>query len=199
MTALNILSLTLFGIFIIAYVSKLVILYGKNSIRANVLAKGKKISGIRSTELFVKIATFIWGGAWLFLSLAESFIVGIVGRHFNEPLVNFIGAGIVSLGCAVFILAMKAMRTSWRVGIDKSTATKLITRGIYKVSRNAAFVGFDLMFAGLYLMYPSFLTLIIAVFNILAIHLLILQEEKHLRETFGKAYSDYCRKTPRYI
>lgn len=48
-------------------------------------------------------------------------------------------------------------------------------------------------------MYPNSLTLIILVLNVLAIHLLILQEEKHLRLVFGQEYDYYCRKTPRYI
>ncbi|AIQ61371.1 methyltransferase family protein [Paenibacillus borealis] len=199
MDTLNILSLIVFCIFLSSYVLKLVILYRKNSIKANVLAKGKKSSGIKLTERFVKITTFIWGATWFFMSLAEPYIVEFIGRHYNLPVVNFAGVGIVSVGCAVFILAMTSMRTSWRVGIDKSATTKLITRGVYRYSRNVAFVGFDLMFAGLYLMYPNSLTLIILVLNVLAIHLLILQEEKHLRLVFGEEYDYYCRKTPRYI
>lgn len=61
MGTLNILSLIVFCIFLVSYVLKLVILYRKNSIKANVLAKGKKSSGIKLTERLVKIATFIWG------------------------------------------------------------------------------------------------------------------------------------------
>ncbi|MEK3880495.1 methyltransferase family protein [Paenibacillus sp. FSL M7-0420] len=200
MTTLNLLSLIVFCAFLASYVLKLIILYSKNNIQANVLGKGgKKLTAIKSTEWFVKIATFLWGAAWFLMSVAEPYLVNLLGRHYNLPVVNYIGAGIVSIGCAVFILAMATMNTSWRVGIDKSTTTRLVTRGVYKYSRNAAFVGFDLMFAGLYLMYPNWLTLVILVLNIVAIHLLILQEEEHLRLVFGDEYRSYSRKTPRYL
>ncbi|ETT72158.1 putative protein-S-isoprenylcysteine methyltransferase [Paenibacillus sp. FSL R7-277] len=199
MTTLNLLSLILFCTFLASYVLKLVILNRKNNIQANVLGKGKKITTIKSTEWFVKIATLLWGATWFLMSIAEPYLVNLLGRHYNLPVVNYIGVGIVSIGCAVFILAMAAMSTSWRVGIDKSTTTRLVTRGVYKVSRNAAFVGFDLMFAGLYLMYPSWLTLVILVLNVAAIHLLILQEEKHLRLVFGEEYRSYSSRTPRYL
>ncbi|OMD37268.1 isoprenylcysteine carboxyl methyltransferase [Paenibacillus odorifer] len=178
---------------------KLVILYKKNHIKGNVLAKGKKLAKIHYTELFVKITTFVWGATWFAFSLAESYIVTLVGEQFDNPFIHFFGVGVAALGCFIFIQAMIAMRTSWRVGIDKTTVTKLITHGIYKFSRNAAFVGFDLMFLGLYLMYPNLLTLIIFLLNIVAIHLLILQEEQHLKSVFGAEYIKYCNRTPRYI
>lgn len=195
----NILSLILFCIFLISYLLKLLILYKKNHIKGNVLAKGHKPSKIHYTELFVKATTFLWGATWFALSLAESFMVKIIGQGFDNAVVNYIGVVIVSIGCYIFIQAMVAMRSSWRVGIDKITTTELITHGIYKYSRNAAFVGFDLMFLGLYLMYPSLLTLLILFLNIVAIHLLILQEEQHLQSMFGEEYIQYYKRTPRYF
>lgn len=195
----NILSLSLFCTFLIAYLMKLVILYRKDKIKANVLGKGQKMTRIKYTELFVKITTFMWGATWFTFSIAEPFIVRMVGTFFNLPVVHFIGVGFAGLGCLLFIQAMISMRTSWRVGIDKTARTKLITHGIYKYSRNAAFVGFDLMFIGLFLMYPNIATLILLILNILAIHLLILQEENHLKSMFGDAYITYCKKTPRYL
>ncbi|MNM90414.1 Isoprenylcysteine carboxyl methyltransferase (ICMT) family protein [compost metagenome] len=106
---------------------------------------------------------------------------------------------VTSAGVTIFITAMVQMRTSWRVGIDDTTRTALITSGIYRYSRNPAFVGFDLMFIGLYLMYPNWVTLCVTVLNLLAFHCLILQEEKHLRRIFGESYQLFSQKTPRYL
>ncbi|MBC8059975.1 MAG: isoprenylcysteine carboxylmethyltransferase family protein, partial [Clostridiaceae bacterium] len=77
--------------------------------------------------------------------------------------------------------------------------TKLVTYGIYNYSRNPAFVGFDLMFTGLFLTYPSVLTAFILIINVISIHRLILQEEKHLQSVFGKEYISYKGKTSRYL
>lgn len=60
----NILSLLLFCIFLISYLLKLLILYKKNHIKGNVLAKGAKLSKIHYTELLVKTSTFLWGAVW---------------------------------------------------------------------------------------------------------------------------------------
>ncbi len=198
-TGKNIASLVFFCIFILSYLSKLVILYRKDKIKANVLAKGKKVSYVKYIEIFVKLTTFLWGAAWLALSIAETFITPFTGRLLDSPWVSTIGIMLTITGLFIFILAMVSMRTSWRVGIDPSTKTKLVTYGIYQYSRNPAFVGFDFMFLGLFATYPSLLTLVILILNLLSIHLLILQEEKHLMSMFGDEYMQYSKKTPRYV
>lgn len=195
----NILSLILLIVFLTSYILKLVILYKRDQIKANVLAKGPKRTDIKSAEVSVKITTMIWGAAWFFLSVAESYARQIVGELSENPFLHLGGILITFLGVCTFLRAMISMQSSWRVGIDKSTQTKLITTGIYQYSRNPAFVGFDCMFVGLFLMYPNLLTLMISVANILAIHHLVLQEEKHLRSVFGDDYIQYCSNTPRYI
>lgn len=195
----NSLSLLLFLIFLCTYLAKLMILKNKYKIQANVLTKGKKDLQIRVTEAFVIATTFIWGVMWFSLSVSES----LISRWF-EPLVrndrlSSIGILVMALGLAIFIVAMISMKTSWRVGIDKSTTASLVTEGIYGFTRNPAFVGFDLMFIGLFVTYPNILTLGIAVLNVLAIHRLILQEEKHLKITFSEEYLKYYSDTRRYI
>lgn len=199
MSILNILSLVLFTIFLSAYSLKLVILYKKNKINANVLAKGKKDNKIKLVETTVKISTFFWGITWV----VEIFTDQIINKKFyilfNNILINYIGILVITIGVCIFITAMISMKTSWRVGIDKNTKTKLITYGIYNYSRNPAFVGFDLMFIGLFLTYPNILTLLIFIANVISIHRLILQEEKHLENLFGTEYVSYKEKTPRYF
>lgn len=118
---------------------------------------------------------------------------------FSSTLLNYIGILITVIGVSIFVIAMISMKTSWRVGIDKNTKTKLLSYGIYNYSRNPAFVGFNLMFIGLFLIYPNILTSIVLILNIMAIHRLILQEEKHLKNLFGTEYIAYKEKTPRYL
>jgi protein-S-isoprenylcysteine O-methyltransferase Ste14 len=60
-------------------------------------------------------------------------------------------------------MAAISMRTSWCVGIDKSKKTKLIKEDRYKLSRNPAFVGFDLMFVGLFFAYSNIVTLTVLI------------------------------------
>lgn len=199
MSYLNVISLLIFLVFFVSYVLKLVILYKENGIKANVLAKKGKSKEISRVELTVKATTFIWGAMWLVFSVAELKTESITGPVIKAGIPRYIGIIALAAGVSVFISAMVSLKTSWRVGIDKQTQTSLITSGVYRYSRNPAFVGFDIMFAGFALTYPNLLTILVAVINTAAIHRLILQEEKHLKSVFGKAYMDYMSKTPRYI
>lgn len=126
-------------------------------------------------------------------------MVGFLPTFFTNNIINYLGLFTITIGLVFFILSMITMKTSWRVGIDKHTKTQLITNDIYKYSRNPAFVGFNFMFIGLFLTFPNIVTLFICLINILSIHLLILQEEKHLENMLQKEYLLYKNKTPRYL
>lgn len=199
MTLLNILSLVLFMSFLISYLSKLVIMNKKAGIKALVLAKGNKGKQIDSSEKLVQITTFLWGVIWLVESIISYWINSFVPSLFSNYFINYFGLVIILIGLVFFVLSMITMKNSWRVGIDKSTKTELITNGLYKYSRNPAFVGFNLMFIGLFLTFPNMLTLLICIINFLSIHSLILQEEKHLESMIKEEYLIYRNTTARYL
>ena len=77
--------------------------------------------------------------------------------------------------------------------------TELVTDGIYNYSRNPAFLGFDLQYIGMLLMFCNLLTGLFTVFAIVMLHLQILQEERYLAATFGTAYLDYRHRVFRYL
>lgn len=195
----NILSLLLLTTFGVSYLSKLFMLSKRNNIRANVLGKANKDSRIQAAENFLRLTTFTWLLLWILEIFFEKTLdkLDILWRH--NAYTEYTGLFAITLGVLVFITAMVHMKTSWRVGIDKQTKTALITYGIYRFSRNPAFVGFDLMFIGLFLTYPSILSLVVMSANVIAFHLLILQEERHLTLNFREEYIDYKLKTPRYF
>ena len=100
----------------------------------------------------------------------------------------------------MFLLAVVTMRDSWRAGIPSSEEkTTLISDGIYKYSRNPAFLGFDLMYIGILLAYFNAALFVLTMLTVLALHLQILQEEKYLSDTFGEAYMEYKKHTSRYL
>lgn len=195
----NFISLILFSTFLIAYILKLLILYKRDKVQANVLARGKKGNQIKGVEAFVKTTTFIWGIVWLAEIFGENFIEGYLMNLTDIKVLDYIELFVIFFGVVIFILAMTSMKTSWRVGIDKSSKTKLVTQGIYRLSRNPAFVGFNLMFMGVFITYPNILTILVMAINMMAIHLLIRQEEIHLEEVFGKEYTEYRKIAPRYF
>ncbi|MCX7772202.1 MAG: isoprenylcysteine carboxylmethyltransferase family protein [Clostridia bacterium] len=172
----------------------------KQGIQANVLGRAGKEKKIHKTEVIVKTSTLIWAALWLFLSIFERVFWPVtVPLIPKDSILRVAGLLIMTLGCAIFIMAMVFMKTSWRVGIDKKTSSELITSGLYKYSRNPAFVGFDLMFLGFSLMYFSVAVIIAVLINIIALHFLILEEERHLTALYGDVYRQYQKTTPRYL
>ena len=109
------------------------------------------------------------------------------------------GFGVGLVGDGVFLAAVLCMRDSWRAGIPDRDKTELITSGIYAYSRNPAFLGFDLMYLGTFLLLGNWLTGLCSAFAILTLHLQILQEERFLEAAFGEPYRRYRTQTARYL
>ena len=199
MSSLNIISLLLFIVFFSSYIAKLIIMKRNSGIKALVLAKGDKGKSINFSESLVQITTFLWGVIWLLESLLSFWIIEFLPSLFTFNTLNYWGLFVIFIGLIFFVSSMITMKNSWRVGIDKRTKTQLITNGLYKYSRNPAFVGFDLMFIGLVFTFPNILTIFLCLANISSIHNLILQEEKHLEGMFQEDYLYYRNNTSRYL
>lgn len=112
---------------------------------------------------------------------------------------RFTGFCIGMLGDIIFLVSVLCMKDSWRAGIPDKDRTKLVTTGIYRYSRNPAFLGFDFMYVGLLLMYFNLSMLVVSAFAIIMLHLQILQEERYLTENYGDSYRKYRKHVFRYL
>ena len=112
---------------------------------------------------------------------------------------RFTGFCVGMVGDLIFLISVLCMKDSWRAGIPDSGKTELVTDGIYAYSRNPAFLGFDLQYIGVLLMYCNLLTGMFTAFAIVMLHLQILQEERYLTVMFGSAYLDYRHRVFRYL
>ena len=102
-------------------------------------------------------------------------------------------------GDLIFLISVVCMKDSWRAGIPDNDRTALVTDGIYAFSRNPAFLGFDLQYIGLLLMYCNLLTAAFTAFAVTILHLQILQEERYLTAAFGTEYLTYQHRVLRYL
>lgn len=124
-----------------------------------------------------------------------------IGFNFNHMPTEgrFDGFLVGMFGNVIFLIAILSMKDSWRAGIPDKDKTTLITTGIYKYSRNPAFLGFDFMYLGVMLMYFNGLTILFTVYAMVMLHLQIKQEEKYLVDIFGKEYQAYQKQVRRYL
>lgn len=109
------------------------------------------------------------------------------------------GFCIGMVGDLIFLISVLCMKDSWRAGIPEEDRTELVTDGIYAFSRNPAFLGFDLQYIGVLLMFCNLLTAAFTVFAVSMLHLQILQEERYLTAAFGPEYLQYRRHVLRYL
>ena len=112
---------------------------------------------------------------------------------------RFTGFCIGMVGDLIFLISVLRMKDSWRAGIPEEDRTELVTDGIYAFSRNPAFLGFDLQYIGVLLMFCNLLTAAFTVFAVSMLHLQILQEERYLTAAFGPEYLQYRRHVLRYL
>jgi protein-S-isoprenylcysteine O-methyltransferase Ste14 len=101
-------------------------------------------------------------------------------------------------GFAFMYLGRFTMRDSFRLGTPKED-TSLRTDGLFRISRNPMYVGVYLTIAASTLYTTNPLVILLGVFVITVHHRIVRAEEKHLRNVFGREYSEYCSRVRQYI
>lgn len=109
------------------------------------------------------------------------------------------GLCISFAGVMIFAVSAWTMRDSWRAGIPEKKDLEIITDGIYKYSRNPAFVGLYLLYAGILICFFNLLLCILTVLAITSLHMQVLQEEIFMQRTFGNTYTQYKEQVNRYF
>lgn len=162
----------------------------RHGIRTRQIGRRKE-KGLHRVEVLMGIATLCAPAAQV-VSIALRWGVLPAGARLT-------GFCTALLGDLIFLISVVCMRDSWRAGIPDRDQTELVTTGIYRFSRNPAFLGFDMMYVGVFLMYANPLTAVCSLFAIVMLHLQILQEERFLAATFGEAYLAYRARVFRYL
>ena len=183
------LALVVLALFYTVYFAKMLIQH-KHGIKTRQIGRRKE-KDIHTVELLMSIATLAAPAAQL-LSIAFGWSCMPSGARFTGFLIGM-------LGDIIFLISVVCMKDSWRAGIPDKDKTELVTNGIYKFSRNPAFLGFDFMYAGVLLMYFNPLTAVFSLFAAITLHLQILQEEKYLTSVFGSSYTAYKSRVFRYL
>ncbi len=140
----------------------------------------------------------------VFVALAGVFVWAVMFDHpdvslFDTGPFRWAGVAAIGAGLVVFVAALAAMGDSWRVGIDRGTPGKLVTRGIFARTRNPIFLFMDLYVAGTFVLHGTLLFFVIALVGIVGIHFQIRREERFLEGRYGEEYGSYRARTPRYL
>ena len=121
-------------------------------------------------------------------------------RHPVVGAMEVVGLVVAVGGLAVVMAAQSDMGSSWRIGVEESEHTELVSGGLFGVVRNPVFSGMVAAQAGITAMVPTWLSLAGLVLLIAAVELQVrLIEEPHLLGVHGAAYRAYARAVGRFL
>jgi protein-S-isoprenylcysteine O-methyltransferase Ste14 len=105
---------------------------------------------------------------------------------------------ILSFGFFAVVLSSINLGRSTRLGLP-SNDTQLKTNGIYKISRNPMYLGFNLLTISsiIYMLNP--IVSLFGIYSIIIYHFIIIGEERFLETRFGTAYLDFKKRVRRYL
>ena len=187
---IKIITLALMAVFYICYFTKM-ISQKRQGIKTDQLGKGKK-GFVKFIEVTLKIMTYL---------LPVMQIISIVLYTGTVPIaLQTAGIVITALGVMIFIISVVQMKDNWRAGVQREEKTNLVTSGIYSISRNPAFLGFDLMYVGILFSFFNWYLCFATIFAVVFFHLQIVNvEEDFLIEAFGQEYIEYKKIVFRYL
>jgi protein-S-isoprenylcysteine O-methyltransferase Ste14 len=151
-------------------------------------------------ELASASALALFFAGWMSFLLARVADVPAVGR-LVWPLpagLAWGGWALAAGGLGIIAAAQAQMGPSWRIGID-ARPTALVTRGLFRVSRNPIYLGLLLLLGGLALVTlgPASALGWLATAAVVGVQARL--EEKHLLALHGDAYLAYGARVGRFL
>ena len=143
------------------------------------------------------VVIFALGVPAVFLSFA-----GLVEKVVGNPFLLYrlplrgIGSVLTGLGLSISVLAIRSLWTSGKgLPISALPPEKLVTTGIYRLSRHPLYLGASVMFLGAGLMFSSFWTTVLGwpLFTLFFTCYARSVEEPVLRERYGDRYEAYAQ------
>jgi len=134
----------------------------------------------------------------------------VFGAAFGLPLVSsrrlfqsegmaWLGVFLCFVGVLLLLLSLVSFGRSFRVGIDVDHPDRLVTTGIFALSRNPIYVGFALVLLGQFLVFSNWVPMIYLAAGLWLLHRQVLREEAFLAKHYGQDYVEYCRRVRRYL
>jgi protein-S-isoprenylcysteine O-methyltransferase Ste14 len=111
-----------------------------------------------------------------------------------------LGGFLYVVGVTSAFMSQLTLGRSWRIGVDASERTELVTRGAFAIVRNPVFSALFLTSISLALLCSTPLALIACAVQLLSLELQVRGvEEPHLARVHGAAYQDYAARVGRFV
>lgn len=154
------------------------------------------------------------GPVWTYVLVWSPLVgLGVVIFHNREPLLAIefgtrIPPAVLGLACLVMAGGLRALlhRTFSNLhllGLPELSpsrhATELITEGLFAHIRHPRYAQLTLAFLGWALLANYLAGYVLFALWLPTLPAIVALEERELRDRFGRAYEDYCRRVPRFV
>ena len=148
-----------------------------------------------------------WGGVLFVVAMVATVaapVAALLGLGGIDDLLAWrlqaIGFGIAMTGIVATVVAQVAMGESWRIGVDASEETGLVTTGAFAVVRNPIFSAMVVAGIGLTLLVPNIVAIVALAVLIAAIEIQVrVVEEPYLARAHGAAWLNYAARVGRFV
>ena len=140
-----------------------------------------------------KIAGYL---TWIFCFLYLNDINILIRYDFSYN--TYIALFTAIVGLFFVVISFINLGRSNRHGLPSENTT-LKTHGLYKISRNPMYLGFNLLTISAMIYMLNLIIVLLGVYSIVIYHLIIIGEEGFLDKRFGIDYSNYKKTVRRYI
>ena len=118
----------------------------------------------------------------------------------DHPAVRGAGVVLVIFGILATFGSQLALGASWRIGVDQTEHTTLVTIGPFRLVRNPVFTAAASVFLGLALMVPNLVAIAGLAVTLTGIQIQVrLVEEPYLLRVHGAIYTDYASRVGRFL
>lgn len=140
------------------------------------------------------IAALVLGAAGPALALADLIVPP------RLPGLAWTGTCIVIIGFLGTLAAQSGMGASWRIGVDATERTELVTTGLFGLVRNPIFTAMLTAIAGIALMVPTLVSAAALACLFFAVEIQVrFVEEPYLNRTHHSTYAAYAARVGRFL
>lgn len=117
----------------------------------------------------------------------------------EQAALAWFGAVLGVAGALLVAVAQFGMGLSWRIGVPKNETNRLVTDGLYRLSRNPIYLGMLIALIGIFLVAPNAATQALLVAGWIVMSAQIRIEEEFLGRAHGPTFDTYRAATRRWI